>query len=255
MALTLNDKEDIQKLIDAGTTLVRIAARYGVGEYSVRRYISDNRLDYVKRDKRKSVKTTRINGISTPSNLFGEPTHVDLSQRKTPHAQYLPQMHDNIPLPQSNDPQLLSYLLQLKTHEANTHKFNYAELEAKFKKLLDEHTQLSIDKTRFDKEKENAVKDALADKKGFDWMGALETVSNNPALSGVLAGVAGKLMNIPTDGQVPQLGAAPTQDQAINDYIVVLSGKDDETKRRLIAASFTLMDRPDLLNQLVPVIV
>lgn len=240
MPITATDKEDIQSMLDSGVTLRLIAQKYDVGETAVRRFIDNKQLRYAK--KRTSAQKAHIGNANT-----AQATHIF-----TPQQTYQsPLMGENVPLPQSNDPALLQYLLQLKSHEANTHKFNYAELDAKYRKLLDEHTSLEINQKRHQIEMDNAVKDAISNKGGMAEMGlkALEFIGQSEPLSNALAGVINKFSSA-VPASTPLLGTG--EDANVVNLMKTINAIADQVQRnRVVAGCHQLINDPNILNQLV----
>jgi hypothetical protein len=239
MALIADDTEDIQAMLNDGESNREIAKHYNVNEITVRRFIADNNL--VKPNKRNNVAAVSHNVAHSRNSNYAT------------NSPFLPLSGEYVPMPQINDVGLLQYMLQLKESEARRAKMELAELEAKHKKLLEENTIHEINKTRFEVEKENAIKDALAGKGGMAEMGmkALEMVSQNEVLSGALAGIITKFTN--ASPSAPLLGTG--NDTMMNDFMASLNAQPENIRKQLIAACYTLIAQPQMLNNIIKPII
>lgn len=219
-----SDANEIKDLIKDGLSIRAIAGKFDVPESTLRYFINKNRID-VSGQPTQKVRNNYAQFAGMP--VFDSPLPI------TQHIQ----------VPNSTDPQVLSYMLQLKSLEAKTANDRLSELEIEHRRLRSDYTDLEIKQKHFDREKQLAVEDAVRDnhKGKFDAEKALTIVSSSPVLSNALAGVLSKVMNI--DNPAGQLGAAPQiENPAVMELAKFLATKDTDTINQVVAVAFRMAD-------------
>lgn len=230
-----SDRKEIEDLMQNGLSLRQVAKKYDVPESSLRYFL-----------KPKPSAQSAQNSAQTVRNYAQYPVFAGV-----PFFNQSMPMPQQIQIPHSNDPQVLSYMLQLKSFEADTATKRLADLEVEYRKLRSDYTDLEISQKHFDREKTLAVEDAIREnKKGtFDAEKALTIVSSSPVLSSALAGVISKVMNIDAGAA---LGGAPTpsiDNPTIMELAKYLSTKDEDTINKVVAVAFRLADDSQWLEQ------
>lgn len=238
-SLQFSDINDIANLLNnEGMGVVAIAQKYGVAESTMRYFISSNNINYKKKRSGSQRKTTQLSGFATqPIHQLGNQFNsVPLSNQPA-----------YIPIPNSNDPQVLSYLLSLKTLEAQNLSKNYHDLEIDYKKLKNDYADLEIAQKHFDREKQLAIDDAVRNKGGFDLEKGMKQLNENPILSQALAGVINKVMNVPSEGA--QLAGVNGNNPLIFEFFNELTKKPTEIQNKVATVAFFLMEDPIWLEQ------
>lgn len=231
-----SDRVEIEDLMQNGLSIRQVAKKYDVPESSLRYFLKPK---------------TSAQGAQTNAqhvrNYAQQPVFAGVPFFNN---QSIPVMPQQIQIPHSNDPQVLSYMLQLKSFEADTATKRLADLEIEYRKLRSDYADLEISQKHFDREKTLAVEDAVREnKKGtFDAEKALTIVSSSPVLSSALAGVISKVMNI--DAGAALSGATPSIDNPdIMELAKYLSAKDNDTINQVVAVAFRLADDKEWLAQ------
>jgi hypothetical protein len=239
-SLQFSDITDITNLLNnEGLGVVAIAQKYGVPESTMRYFISSNNINYKKKRSGSQRKTTQLSGFET------QPTHQAGNIFNS--VPQLSQQPAYIPIPNSNDPQVLSYLLSLKTLEAQNLSKNFHELELDYKRLKNDYTDLEIAQKHFDREKQLAIEDAVRNKGGFDLEKGMEKLNQNPILSQALAGVITKVMNVPSEGA--QLAGVNGNNPLITEFFNELTKKPTDLQNKVASVAFFLMEDPNWLEQ------
>jgi hypothetical protein len=238
-SLQFSDITDITNLLNnEGMGVVAIAQKYGVPESTMRYFISSNNINYKKKRSGSQRKTTQLGGFGT------QPVHQAGNQFNSVPLSNQPAY---IPIPNSNDPQVLSYLLSLKTLEAQNLSKNYHDLEIDYKKLKNDYADLEIAQKHFDREKQLAIDDAVRNKGGFDLEKGMKQLNENPILSQALAGVINKVMNVPSEGA--QLAGVNSNNPLITEFFNELTKKTTELQNKVATVAFFLMEDPTWLEQ------
>ena len=238
-SLQFSDINDIANLLNnEGMGVVAIAQKYGVPESTMRYFISSNNINYKKKRSNSQRKTTQLSGFATqPIHQLGNQFNsVPLSNQPA-----------YIPIPNSNDPQVLSYLLSLKTLEAQNLSKNYHDLEIDYKKLKNDFADLEIAQKHFEREKQLAIEDAVRNKGGFDLEKGMKQLNENPILSQALAGVINKVMNVPSEGA--QLAGVNGNNPLITEFFNELTKKPTDLQNKVATVAFFLMEDPIWLEQ------
>lgn len=239
--LELTDIDSIDKLLNVEHKgVVQIALQYGVPESTMRYFIQKNNIEY----KKKRSVTQR----NSAQQLRGvEQYQLPIRGNNGSAVSAFELKPNYVPIPNSNNPEVQAYLLNLKTQEADILARKLHEIEIEHRKLKNDFTDLEIAQKHFDREKQLAIEDAVRNKGGFDLEKGMQKLNENPILSTALAGLINKVMNVPGEGA--QLAGVNSNNPLITEFFNELTKKTTDMQNKVATVAFFLMEDSIWLEQ------